>query len=121
MAFKTLADFQALDPLLLNVKEHCSFTDYFIICSGASKRQVQAQAEHLQEELAKAGVKPLGVEGVNEGLWVLLDYNAVVVHIFFQELRDFYDLEGLWAEALGTSPEPAPKPESGSESSSHEK
>lgn len=131
MALKTLADYQALDPVLLEVKEHCSFADYFIICSGGSRRQVLALAEHLEEALARAGVKPLGVEGVTEGLWILLDYNTVVVHIFFQELREFYDLEGLWAEAPKTSPAsppratsslaaPAQNPESGSESSSHE-
>jgi ribosome-associated protein len=129
-----LVDFQALDPVLLEVKEHCSFADYFIIGSGGSRRQVLALAEHLEEELAKAGIKPLGVEGVKEGLWVLLDYNTVVVHLFFQELREFYDLEGLWSEAPRTSPAPPPATnssaapaqnpesglESGSESSSHE-
>lgn len=91
-----------MEPVLLEVKEHCSFADFFIICSGASKRQVLALAEHLQEELAKVRVKPLGVEGTQEGLWVLMDYNTLVVHIFFQELRQFYDLEGLWAAALQT-------------------
>ncbi len=110
--------------MLLAVKELCSFADFFIICSGASKRQVAALAEHLQEELAQAGIKPLGVEGLQESLWVLMDYNTLVVHIFFQELREFYDLEGLWAEALKADippphaaasatpdpPEPAPNP-----------
>ncbi len=88
------------------MKEHCSFADYFLITSGGSRRQVLALAQHLQENLAKAGFKPLGVEGVEEGLWVLLDYNTLVVHIFFQDLREFYDLEGLWAEAPRTSWEP---------------
>jgi ribosome-associated protein len=60
---------------------------------------VLALAQHLEEALAQAGVKPLGVEGIQEGLWVLLDYNAVVIHIFYQPLREFYNLEGLWAEA----------------------
>lgn len=101
-------DHQALDPVLLEVKEHCSFADYFIICSGASKRQVSALAQHLEEELAKLKVKPLGVEGLQEGLWVLMDYNAVVVHIFYQELRGFYDLEGLWADAPKTLMTPPP-------------
>ena len=82
-------DHQALEPVLLEVKEHCSFADYFIICSGGSKRQVTALAQHLEEELAKVKIKPLGVEGMQEGLWVLMDYNTVVVHIFFQELREF--------------------------------
>ncbi len=120
--------------MLLEVKELCSFADYFIICSGGSKRQVAALAEHLEEELAKVKVEPLGVEGIQEGLWVLMDYNTVVVHIFYQELREFYDLEGLWAEALKTGAAPpsaamspaAPLPESpqnretGSEPSSHD-
>ncbi len=90
------------------MKELCSFADYFIICSGGSKRQVSALAEHLQEELAKIKIKPLGVEGLQEGLWVLMDYNTLVVHIFFQELREFYDLEGLWADALKTDIAPPP-------------
>ncbi|MCX5890953.1 MAG: ribosome silencing factor [Deltaproteobacteria bacterium] len=133
MALKILADHQALEPVLLEVKEHCSFADFFIICSGASKRQVLALAEHLQEELAKVRVKPLGVEGLQEGLWVLMDYNTLVVHIFFQELRHFYDLEGLWADALQieiTPPPAAMSPTTGvpepvenpgeSESSGHE-
>jgi ribosome-associated protein len=108
LALKILADHQALEPVLLDVKEHCSFADFFIICSGASKRQVAALAEHLQEELAKVKVKPLGVEGLQEGLWVLMDYNTLVVHIFFQELRQFYDLEGLWADALQIDITPPP-------------
>jgi ribosome-associated protein len=121
LTLEILADHQALAPVLLEVKEHCSFADYFIICSGASKRQVMALAQHLEEDLAKDKVKPLGMEGVQEGLWVLMDYNTVVVHIFYQELREFYDLEGLWADTLKaemTSPrqgakssaDPAPEP-----------
>jgi ribosome-associated protein len=119
-------DHKALEAVLLEVKEHCSFADYFIICSGGSKRQVSALAEHLKEELAQAGVKPLGAEGMQDGLWVLMDYNTVVIHIFFHELRGFYDLEGLWAEAprlsktssssamstTGPAPEPLQNPES---------
>ncbi len=103
LALKTLGDHKALDPLLLDVREHCSFADYFILCSGGSKRQVLALAQHVEEELAKVKVKPLGVEGKEEGLWVLMDYNTVVIHIFFQEMREFYDLEGLWAGAPRTS------------------
>lgn len=120
--------------MLLEVKEHCSFTDYFIICSGASKRQVQALSENLEEDLSKIGVKPLGVEGREGGLWVLMDYNTVVIHLFFQELRDFYDLEGLWANVLQsgtlsppsarssspTAAESSKNRESKSESSGHE-
>ncbi|MCX5891840.1 MAG: ribosome silencing factor [Deltaproteobacteria bacterium] len=103
LALKTLMDNQALGPVLLEVKNLCSFADYFILCSGGSKRQVTALAQQVEEELAKVKVKPLGVEGKEQGLWVLMDYNTVVIHIFFRELREFYDLDGLWAEAPRTS------------------
>jgi ribosome-associated protein len=128
MVLKILGDHKALDPVLLDVREHCSFADYFILCSGGSKRQVLALAQHMEEELAKAKVKPLGVEGKDEGLWVLMDYNTVVIHIFYQELREFYDLEGLWAEApkisarsspsASATTDPAPEPLSNPESES---
>lgn len=101
-ALRTIVDHKGLEPVLLEVKDLCSFADYFIICSGASKRQVQGLAQHLQEQLARAGVKPLGTEGLEEGLWVLMDYNTLVIHIFFQPLREFYNLEGLWADAPKT-------------------
>ena len=94
--------------MLLEVKEHCSFADYFIICSGASKRQVSALAEHLKEELAQAGVKPLGVEGMQEGLWVLMDYNTLVIHIFFHELGDFT----IWKVCGPMLPRPPTAPSS---------
>ncbi len=107
LAVRTLVQHKGLDPVVLEVKELCSFADYFIICAGTSRRHVSALAQHLEEALARAGVKPLGVEGIPEGQWVLLDYNDVVIHIFLEELRSFYNLEGLWAEAPRTplSPE----------------
>ena len=130
MAVKTIDAVKGLEPVVLEVKGACSFADYFLICSGTSRRHVSALAQRLEEALGQAGVKPLGVEGLQEGLWVLMDYNDVVVHIFSQELRAFYDLEGLWAEAPKTYPTPLPSaialtsqdpvqnPESESESSS---
>jgi ribosome-associated protein len=110
LAARTLLAKKGGDVLILEVKELCSFADYFIIASGNSRRQVLALAQHLEEALAQAGVKPLGLEGVEEGLWILLDYNTVVVHIFFQPLREFYNLEGLWAEAPRVHPEAATYP-----------
>ncbi len=99
MAIRSLVSHKCLEPVVLEVKELCSFADYFIICSGTSRRHVLALAEHVEETLSQAGIKPLGMEGIHEGLWVLLDYNDVVIHIFLQALREFYNLEGLWAEA----------------------
>jgi ribosome-associated protein len=115
LAIRTIQAHKGLDVVVLTVKELCSFADYFVIVSGTSRRQVLALTQNLQEDLAQAGAKPLGVEGVTEGLWVLLDYNAVVIHLFYQPLREFYNLEGLWAEApklelegeVGSSPPPA--------------
>jgi len=102
LALRTIVARKGLEPVLLEVKGLCSFADFFIICSGASKRQVLALAQYVQEALAQAGVKPLGVEGIEEGLWVLLDYNSLVIHLFYQPLREFYNLEGLWADAPKT-------------------
>ncbi len=99
LAARTLTAHKAQDLVVLKVKELCSFADYFLICSGTSRRHVLALAQHLEEDLSRAGVRPLGMEGLKEALWVLMDYNGVVIHIFSQALREFYNLEGLWAEA----------------------
>ena len=102
LAVRTIVDHKGLEPVILEVKGLCSFADYFIVCSGGSRRHVLALAQHLDESLSKAGAKPLGMEGMEEGQWVLMDYNDVVIHIFSQPLREFYNLEGLWAEAPQT-------------------
>ncbi len=99
LAVRSLVAQKAQEPLILEVKGLSSIGDYFIICSGTSKRHVQALAGHLQDALEEAGVKPLGVEGLEDGHWVLLDYIDVVIHLFIRPLREFYDLEGLWLEA----------------------
>lgn len=108
LAFKTVTAHKGIEPVILGVKGLCGFADYFIICSGASRRHVMALAQHLEEELARAGVKPLGVEGLQDGHWILLDFNDVVMHIFLQPMREFYDLEGLWAEAEHVTPNNLP-------------
>lgn len=85
--------------VILELKGLTSITDYFLICSGASDRQVQSIAEGIEEKMAERGERPLGVEGMGEGRWVLLDYDDVVVHVFQDPVREYYDLEGLWIEA----------------------
>jgi ribosome-associated protein len=102
-------DKKAADLVLLDVQQQSSFTSYFIICSGTSDRQVQAIAAHLEASCKQAGMRPLGVEGVREGRWVLLDYADVVIHIFHEPVREFYDLERLWTEAQRIPVEPAPE------------
>lgn len=77
-------------------------SDYLLICSAESERQVEAIAGAVEEGLRKKGERPLGVEGAAEGRWALMDYVDVVVHVFLEPVRSFYDLEGLWAEAPST-------------------
>lgn len=90
---------KAIDPVVLDVRELTSVSDIFIICSGRSNRQVSAIAEHIQVTLKKHAIKALSVEGKKEGHWVLLDYGHVIIHVFYEPVRAFYDLEGLWIDA----------------------
>ena len=90
---------KAKDLVILNVKEISAFADYFIICSGTSDRQVRAIAAAIQENLKTADILPLGIEGEAAGQWVLMDYDDVIIHIFLDPVRTFYDLERLWSEA----------------------
>jgi ribosome-associated protein len=99
LCMKTIEERKALDPVLMHVEALTSVADYFLITSGSSTRQVQAIARHLTRTLREAGLRAYGSEGEQEGQWVLLDYGDVIVHIFYQPLREFYDLEGLWNEA----------------------
>jgi ribosome-associated protein len=90
---------KAFDITILELKKASSLTDYFIICSGRSDRQVQAIAQSIEEKMGEQGIHPLGEEGMREGRWVLVDYDDVVIHIFYDQVRRYYDLEGLWIEA----------------------
>ena len=93
-------DRKAVELAVLDLKDVCSFTDFFVICSGTSTRHIQAIAEAIREQLEKSGVLPAHVEGRHEAEWVLLDYVDFVVHIFSQRARQFYDLERLWKKAV---------------------
>jgi ribosome-associated protein len=90
---------KAKNLIILNVKEFSSFADYFIICSGTSDRQVQAITAAIQENLKEYGIMPLGIEGERLGKWVLMDYEDVIIHIFYEPVREFYDIERLWSDA----------------------
>ena len=92
-------DKKAYDLLLMDVSEYSSLADHFLICTGRSDTQVQAIARNIQDNLARLGTRPRSVEGHAVGQWVLLDYGDVVVHIFLEPTRAFYDLERLWARA----------------------
>jgi ribosome-associated protein len=98
LCLKAALEKKALDPVLIELKGTTSFTD-FLLCSGKSDRQVQAIAQGIEEALKKNGVRPLGQEGTSGGKWILMDYEDVVVHVFLEPVRKFYDLEGLWIDA----------------------
>jgi ribosome-associated protein len=91
---------KADDISILRLDEQASgFTDYFVVCSGANPRQVQAIADEVDQKLSATGVEPLHREGYNHADWILLDYVDFVVHIFSEKARKFYDLERLWKTA----------------------
>ncbi|PIV98951.1 MAG: ribosome silencing factor [Deltaproteobacteria bacterium CG17_big_fil_post_rev_8_21_14_2_50_51_6] len=99
MLFNILNERKAVDPVLIEVTGITSIADYFIIASGSSTRQVQAITRHLEKRMREAGIKPLGIEGEQNAQWVLMDYGDVIIHIFYEDVRKFYDLEGLWVDA----------------------
>ena len=90
---------KACDLVVMDVRGLTSIADYFIICSGRSDRQVQSIAQGLEENSAKHGVRLFAVEGTGRGHWVLMDFSDVIVHIFYEPVRKFYDLDGLWGHA----------------------
>jgi ribosome-associated protein len=103
-------DKKASNLSVLCVREMTSIADYFIICSGRSDRQVQSIAQGIEESSLAMGTKPFAVEGAGRGHWVLMDFSDVIVHIFYEPVREFYDLDGLWGDAPRADlPEPYAK------------
>jgi len=92
-------DKKSVDVTVLDIRKITVIADYFIICSGRSKPQVQAIAENIMEKMDSEGVTALRREGFREGEWVLLDFGDVVVHVFQDAVRQFYNLERLWGDA----------------------
>jgi len=96
-----LDDVKAVDVLELDIRALTQIADWMVVASGTSTRHVLALAERLREAGVKHGQKPTGVEGDNEGEWVLMDFGDLIVHLMLPATREFYDLEGLWNERLG--------------------
>ena len=90
---------KALEPVLLDVRELCSFCNFQLVVSGRSDRQVDAIADGISSGLKMDGIRPLGAEGARTGQWSLLDYGDFVIHVFLHAAREHYDLEGLWNDA----------------------
>ena len=100
LALVCASEKKALDMVALDLREIASFTEFFIICSGANQRQVQAISDEINEQLKKQlKTKASRIEGYNAAEWILLDYGDFIVHIFEKEARDFYDLQRLWRDA----------------------
>jgi len=113
LACRAASDRKALDIAVLDLREISSITDLFLVCSGQNPRQMRAIAEEIDNRLSERGVEPLSREGTGEGCWLLLDYDDLVIHIFSEDARLFYDLERLWTQAprltrLAGEPIPAP-------------
>jgi ribosome-associated protein len=93
------AEKKARRPRLLDVGELTSYTNYLFIVTATSDRHARALADYMTEQMKLKTIKPLGVEGYDSGQWILLDYSDVIVHIFQETSRDYYDLDGLWIDA----------------------
>ena len=98
-ALHAASEKKAIEPVVLDLREIASFTDYFVIVSGANERQVQAISDEVYETLKKSGETAARVEGYKTAEWILLDFGDFVVHVFEQKARKFYDLERLWRES----------------------
>lgn len=99
VAVAAAEDKKALDLVVLKLTEITAFADYFVICHGTSARQVQAIADEVEDCLKQHKARPLNIEGYQNAEWVLMDYGSLIVHVFSETSRRFYDLERLWRDA----------------------
>lgn len=106
-AVRHALDKKAYDLVLLDVSPLTALADTFLICTGRSDTQVQSISQGIEENLAKEGDRPLSIEGYTHGQWVVMDYDDLIIHIFYEPVRTFYDLDRLWAKATPIAlPEP---------------
>jgi ribosome-associated protein len=98
-AAQTCAEIKAIDPIALDVQGLSDISDYLLLVSGRSDRQVQGISNRVLEAFAAQGIHPVSVEGLEKGHWVVLDFGAIIVHVFYEPVRALYDLEGLWSRA----------------------
>ena len=98
---RTIDDVKAVDRITLDVQDQSDFFDCMLIAGATSTQHAKAIARHLKEEAKHEGMAPVGIEGENEGEWVLLDFDSIIVHIMTAETRNFYQLEKLWGYTPG--------------------
>ena len=111
-AVRAALDKKAAEVVVLDLRGTPAFTDFFILCSGQSQRQVKAIADGVEEALRAGKVRPAHVEGYDRAEWILMDYFTFIVHVFTPQTRAFYSLERLWgdAERIDVTDEPAERP-----------
>lgn len=97
--FKILDNKKAIDITKIDLNNKTTITDYFIVASGTSNTHVKSLADNVEEELKKEGILPNKIEGYDSGLWILMDYGEVIVHIFTKAERENYSLEDLWSKS----------------------
>ena len=107
LVMEAALDRKARDVVALDVRGIASFADVFVLATGTSDRHVRSIAEGIEVALHERGERPLGVEGEGDGRWVLMDLGDVIVHVFLEEVRGYYDLERLWSDAPVIELEPA--------------
>ncbi len=98
LAVQALEEKKSIDIKVINISDVSVIADYFIITSGSNTNQVQALSDNVADELSKSGIKCRQIEGYNSANWILMDYNDIIIHIFNQEDRLFYDLERIWKD-----------------------
>ncbi len=101
---KAAEDKQAKDIKVLDLRDISSFADFFVICSGGNIRQIQAISDEIEITMKKRGDYPISIEGYNNAEWVLLDFGDMIVHVFTEKARAYYDLERLWRDAREVEP-----------------
>jgi ribosome-associated protein len=107
---KAALDKQAQEVVIIDIADKVDYADYLVVCSGTSRRHVKTIAADIEAILKRKRIVPLGVEGEAEGSWILVDYGPVVVHVFYSETRQHYDIDGLWLDADRTEIEDEREP-----------
>ena len=110
IAVKALEDKQARDVKVLKTTEQTVLADYFVICNGTSSTHIKALVDEVDRQLSEAGEPPVRREGLRSDIWVLMDFGCVIVHVFTDEARKFYNLERLWSDSEVVDPSSLPRP-----------
>lgn len=110
IAAKALEDKKAKDVKILKTSEQTVLADYFVICNGTSSTHIKALVNEVDKQVSEAGEAPLRREGLRSDIWVLMDFGSVIVHVFTEEARKFYNLERLWSDSEEVDPSSLQRP-----------